>query len=139
MRAADARATFAYLRSIEPVRRDVPAHDLDFPYNIRTALWGWRWLFFDPAPSRADPDKSDAWNRGAYLVRHLGHCGECPTPRNRLGAKIARKHLAGNPDGPEGKTVPNITPHPETGIGDWDKTDVTFFQETGFLPGGDGQ
>jgi len=137
IRESDARAMFAYLQSIDPVRREVPPHELDVPYNLRTAVWGWRWLFFDAGTFRPDPAKSRTWNRGAYLVRHLGHCGECHTPRNRLGATIAEQHLAGNPAGPEGTTVPNITPHDDAGIGDWDATDITFFLETGFLPNGD--
>ena len=57
------------------------------------------------------------WNRGAYLVEHLGHCGECHTPRDFLGAKDEDRKLAGNPKGPDGKKVPNITPDPEHGIG----------------------
>lgn len=132
----DARAIFAYLQTVEPVQRDVPAHALDFPYNIRLSLWPWRWLYFEPATFTPDTERSDSWNRGAYLVRHLGHCGACHTPRNRLGAKIEEMELAGNPDGPEGKGVPNITPHAD-GIGDWGQVDITFFLETGFFPDGD--
>lgn len=137
MTEADAKAIFAYLQSIEPVTREVPAHDLDFPYGFRLSLWPWRWLFFEPATFEPDPEKSERWNRGAYVVRHLGHCGACHTPRNRLGARIEKLHLAGNPDGPEGDAVPNITPHPEDGIGDWARVDLTFFLETGFYPDGD--
>lgn len=133
----DAGAIYAYLQSLEPVTRKVAPHDLHFPFGIRAVLWPWRWLFFDAEGFRADPDAGASRNRGAYLVRHLGHCGECHTPRNRLGARIESRHLAGNPDGPEGRRVPNITPHPEDGIGEWDRADVTFFLETGFDPGGD--
>lgn len=137
MTDADAGAIFAYLQSLEPVSREVAEHDLDFPYGMRIALWPWRWLFFDAGAFREDPQESARWNRGAYLVRHLGHCGECHTPRNRLGARIEARHLRGNPDGPEGKRVPNITPHPEDGIGDWSRVDITFFLESGFKPDGD--
>lgn len=137
MTARDARDLFAYLRSLQPVARAVPAHALKFPYSIRLALWPWRWLFFSDQAFTPDPDRSDAWNRGAYLVRHLGHCGECHTPRNAFGARIAERHLAGNPEGPEGKAVPNITPHERDGIGSWDTADIVFFLETGFFPDGD--
>lgn len=137
MREDDAAAIFAYLQSLEPVTHEVGPHELEFPYGIRTAVWPWRWLYFEAAPFRRDPARSASWNRGAYLVRHLGHCGECHTPRNRLGARIESRHLSGNPEGPEGRRVPNITPHPEDGIGDWDRVDITFFLETGFDPGGD--
>lgn len=137
MTRADARAIFAYLQSLEPVSRAVASHDLHFPYNLRFMLWPWRWLFFETGAYQRDPERSARWNRGAYLVRHLGHCGECHTPRNWLGAKIEARHLAGNPDGPEGASVPNITPHPDDGIGAWSRVDLTFFLETGFQPDGD--
>ncbi|RDD61998.1 hypothetical protein DRB17_10535 [Ferruginivarius sediminum] len=137
MTVQDARDLFSYLRSLQPVANAVPDHDLAFPYNFRLALWPWRWLYFDSAPFQPDPDRSAEWNRGAYLVNHLGHCGECHTPRNALGAKDEARHLAGNPEGPEGKAVPNITPHEANGVGDWDTADLTFFLKTGFLPDGD--
>lgn len=137
MTRADARAVFAYLQSLEPVSREVASHDLRFPYNLRVVLWPWRWLFLETGAYQRDAERSARWNRGAYLVRHLGHCGECHTPRNWLGAKIEARHLAGNPDGPEGRNVPNITPHPDDGIGGWGEVDLTFFLETGFKPDGD--
>jgi len=71
------------------------------------------------------------------LVRHLGHCGECHTPRNALGVLIADLELSGNPDGPDGKKVPNITPNKETGIGKWSADEIIFFLEIGMLPDGD--
>ena len=43
----------------------------------------------------ADPTKSELWNRGAYLVEGLGHCGACHSPRNALGAEKAGAYLAG--------------------------------------------
>ena len=45
--------------------------------------------------SDADPAQSAEWNRGAYLVEGLGHCGACHTPRNRLGAEQRDAHFAG--------------------------------------------
>ncbi len=75
------------------------------------------------------------WSRGAYLVEHLGHCGECHTPRDFLGAKDEDRKLAGNPKGPDGKKVPNITPDPEDGIGRWRAGDLNL--KTGFRPDGD--
>ncbi|MDZ7748692.1 MAG: cytochrome c [Halofilum sp. (in: g-proteobacteria)] len=137
MKRADAGAIYAYLQSLEPVTRAVAPHELRFPYGFRVLLWPWRWLYFEAGAYEPDPQRGERWNRGAYLVRHLGHCGECHTPRNWMGAKIEARHLAGNPDGPEGNSVPNITPHPEDGIGEWSRVDLTFFLETGFQPDGD--
>jgi mono/diheme cytochrome c family protein len=122
---------------VPPVARADRRHDLEFPFNLRILAGFWQGLFFDPRPFRRDPRRDAAWNRGAYLVRHLSHCGECHSPRGKLGALDPERELAGNPVGPEGKKVPNITPHDTNGIGDWSETDLTFFFKTGFLPDGD--
>jgi mono/diheme cytochrome c family protein len=127
----------AYLDTVKPVERAVPAHELDFPYGFRPLLGGWKLLFFDDGAFQPDPSRSDAWNRGAYLVNGPGHCGECHTPRNAFGARVADRFLAGTADGPEGKSVPNITPHKEDGIGGWSKTDIVFALQTSILPDGD--
>jgi mono/diheme cytochrome c family protein len=126
----------AYLDTVEPVRNGVPPHDLRFPYDIRLLIGGWKLLYFRDGPFRPDPDRSEAWNRGAYLVNGPGHCGECHTPRDALGGPIADRFLAGNPDGPEGKKVPNITPHAD-GIGAWSKGDLVFALQTSIMPDGD--
>jgi mono/diheme cytochrome c family protein len=80
------------------------------------------------------PPLGAAYNRGAYLVTALAHCGECHTPRNFLGAMRSDQRLAGTPDGPDGQIVPNITPDPATGIGKWDKNDVIELLKTGTTP-----
>ncbi len=94
-------------------------------------------MYFAPRRFALDPARDAQWNRGAYLVEHLGHCGECHTPRDFLGAKDEDRKLAGNPKGPDGKKVPNITPDPEDGIGRWRAGDLTFYLKTGFRPDGD--
>lgn len=126
----------AYLDTVPPVRITVPGHDLAFPFGIRTSMKGWQFLFFDDTPFQADTTKSDAWNRGAYLVNGPGHCGECHTPRNLLGVLDSGRPLAGNANGPEGDAVPNITPH-SSGIAGWSKDDIVWMLEVGQLPDGD--
>ncbi len=71
------------------------------------------------------------------LHEHLGHCGECHTARNLLGARDAARELAGNRNGPNGKKVADITPHPKDGLGGWRAGDITYCLKTGFLPDGD--
>ena len=73
----DSDAIFAYLRTIPPVRLAERPHELDFPYNNRSLILGWRTLYFTEGEYRADTTKSEEWNRGAYLVQGLGHCGMC--------------------------------------------------------------
>ncbi len=136
MKRTDILDLWAFLRTLEPVSSTVPDHDLSFPYNIRTGLLAWKWLYLDGKTFTPDPSKSAQVNRGAYLVKGPGHCGECHTPRGKLGGPIAAKTLAGGPD-PEGKGfIPNITPD-ETGIGSWSEKDIAFALETGFTPAGD--
>ena len=133
---ADALAIKAYLLSLPPARAADRANDLPFPLSWRFLQNGWKLLFFTPGPFRPTPDRSAAYNRGAYLVTALAHCGECHTPRNLLGAVKASMALSGTPDGPDGQIVPNITPDPQTGIGGWDKADIVTFLRTGNRPDG---
>ena len=131
---ADALAIKAYLFSLPAVRQANRAHDISFPISWRFLQNGWKLLFFSPGPFRPAPERSETYNRGAYLVTALAHCGECHTPRNWFGAMEPDRFLAGNPDGPDGKSVPNITPDPETGIGNWSEEDITTLLKTGQTP-----
>jgi mono/diheme cytochrome c family protein len=131
---ADARAIKAYLFSLPAVRRANRGHDVSFPVSWRFLQSGWKWLFFRPARFRPSPGRSDTYNRGAYLVTALAHCGECHTPRNWLGAMEADRFLAGNPDGPDGQKVPNITPDAKTGIGNWSEDDIVGLLTDGRTP-----
>jgi mono/diheme cytochrome c family protein len=92
---ADLTALYAYLMTRDPERADVPANDLRFPANLRSSIGVWRALYFKPGPYRPDPQHGAEWNRGAYLVDGLGHCGACHTPRNALGAEQRRRELDG--------------------------------------------
>jgi mono/diheme cytochrome c family protein len=68
---------------------------LRFPFNSRSLLAGWNLLYLQPGRYVTDPAKSAEWNRGAYLVQGLGHCGACHTPRNLLGGERTSEALAG--------------------------------------------
>lgn len=82
---ADSDALWAYLRSVPPVVRANPKHELDFPYNTPLALEAWRAIYFKPGEFEPDPARSPDWNRGAYLATGLGHCAACHAPRDRFG------------------------------------------------------
>ena len=83
----DDRAIYAYLMTREPVSSPAPENELRFPFNQRALIAGWKLLFLHPATFKPDKDKSAEWNRGAYLVQGLAHCGACHTPRNAFGAE----------------------------------------------------
>jgi len=91
----DLEAIYAFLMTRDAVRNEIPANELPFPASFRLVLAGWKLLFLDRDPFQPDPSKSPEWNRGAYLVQGLGHCGWCHTPRNRLGAEKPEDSLAG--------------------------------------------
>lgn len=133
----DALAIKAYLFSLEPVVKQSPEHDLPFYMSSRVAAGGWKIRYFDAGRFEQDPEQSEQWNRGAYLVRHLGHCGECHTPRGRLGALQDDAELAGNADFTPEESAPNITPDREHGIGRWSLSDIEYFLDIGMLPDGD--
>ena len=84
----DIEAIYAYLMTREPVSRQQLPNELTFPFNFRILLAGWKLFFHDPGPILPDPEKSEEWNRGAYLAEGLGHCGACHSPRNVFGAVI---------------------------------------------------
>ncbi len=112
-------------------------HDINPLFGQRFLIAVWKTLYFKPGPFKSSPEKSGIWNRGAYLVNALSHCAECHTPRNALGAIKRDRWMAGTNEGPQGGTVPNITPDRETGIGRWPKGDLEEVLQTGLLPDGD--
>lgn len=137
MSREDLLALKAYLFSLDPVKKANREHDLWPIMSSRFAAGIWKARYFDAGRFEPDIGKSDEWNRGAYLVRHLGHCGECHTPRSTLGALETDQELAGNPDLSEDGGAPNITSDPKNGIGRWSVSDIDYFLDIGMLPDGD--
>ena len=128
---------WAYLRSVPPVERRVGPHELPFPFDIRALLLGWKLVNFHQGARVADPDRSPAWNRGAYLVNHLGHCGACHTPK-LLGALFLNfKFLAGSEAIPGPYPAPNITPDLTTGLGRWSEADMVRALGAAITPQGE--
>lgn len=91
----DDRALYAFLMTRSPVRAPDHPNDLSFPFNHRFVVAGWKLLFLKGGTYKADSTQSVEWNRGAYLVDGLAHCGACHTPRNALGAEKASASFSG--------------------------------------------
>ena len=91
----DSDALFAYLKTVAPASLANRPHELGFPYSTQAALAVWRALYFRPGIAVADPALSAEWNRGAYLVRGLGHCNACHAPRGLLGGIDETPELKG--------------------------------------------
>jgi len=129
----DSDAIYAYLRSVKAVRSAVDINHLRFPFNQRWSMLVWRELYFDEATVKADPARSAAWNRGAYLVEGLGHCSSCHSPRNALGG-IEKK------DAYTGATIDgwfalNLTSNLHTGLGNWTAKEIATYLKTGAYKG----
>jgi mono/diheme cytochrome c family protein len=133
MTDADAAAIKAYLFSLKPVHAPDRENSLSFPYNQRALMGVWALLFnpdkrFEPRSER-DPQ----WNRGAYLVEAMGHCGECHTPRNLLQALDQRQKFSGTLQA--GWRAYNITADPKSGIGAWSEADLAHYFALGHADG----
>ncbi len=87
----------AYLDEQEPLAYKAPQHELVFPANIRLGVGAFKRLFVDFAAFQPDPQQSQDWNRGAYLVQALGHCGFCHTPRTPWQTEDQSRAFAGAP------------------------------------------
>jgi mono/diheme cytochrome c family protein len=138
MELSDVRDLFAYLKTLPPISGRVRKHDLAFPFNIRRLVGVWKLLFFHVAPSTV---QSVEPNRGAYLVNGPGHCAECHSPRNFLGAIIENERFAGGPAADGKGWVPNITPTGLQHWGDdnsaWKAKDIASYLSDGMNPAGD--
>ncbi|HEX9071327.1 MAG TPA: cytochrome c [Pseudolabrys sp.] len=134
MRLDDLRDLFAYLKTLPAISGRVRDHDLPFPFNIRRTLGIWKLLFLNGKTFTPNPAQSTQWNRGAYLVNGPGHCAECHSPRNLLGAIVASRRFTGgqSPTGQGG--VPDIT---QGKLRDWKVQDFVETLETGMTPDSD--
>jgi mono/diheme cytochrome c family protein len=135
MAEEDLRAIVAFLRTTKPVSRQKEPKKL-VPLFESVFLPAWLAAF---APRETPPPKAPATGvaRGEYLVKAVGHCGECHTPRTMTMASDNSRFLAGTPNGPEDQAMPNITPDRETGIGKWSVEEIADYLGSGNKPDGD--
>jgi mono/diheme cytochrome c family protein len=132
MTAKDVSDLFAYIKTLPKSDNVAPPHELGFPFNIRLALGGWKFLYLNEAPRVTLASADAKLKRGQYIVEGPGHCGECHTPRDAMGGFLADMWLAGAPN-PEGKgKIPNITP--EGSIASWSEADIVTYLKDGNTP-----
>jgi mono/diheme cytochrome c family protein len=130
----DSDALFAYFRSLAPVERTNKDHALRFPYNTQSALVVWRAVFFSPGVAAHDERKSDAWNRGAYLVNGLGHCAACHAPRNAFGATKGDLALSGGHIPMQKWAAPSLATTEDAGVANWEPAHLVQLLKTGVSP-----
>jgi mono/diheme cytochrome c family protein len=128
----DLNALYAFIMTRQPVTRQAVENRLSFPFNQRWVLAFWDLLYLDITWIEPNPRHDAQWNRGAYLVEGLGHCGGCHTPRNLLGAEKSGLALAGGEA--EGWLAPALntaSPAPTR----WDKAQLAAYLRQGWVDG----
>ncbi len=135
----DIQALYAWFQQgVEPVRQENRESDIPWPLSMRWPLAVWNWMFVDTGAYELRTDKSDAWNRGAYLVLGPTHCSTCHTPRGLAMQEKAtddteKGFLAGADLG--GWHAFNITSDENSGIGGWSDDEVFDYLKSGAAHG----
>lgn len=135
MSDGDVRALYAFfMHGVKPVRHTPPRTSLPFPFNQRWTLQLWNMAFVNHTRFEPHPERDAQWNRGAYLVQALAHCGACHTPRGlayqEKGYSESSSHYL------TGALIENwyagdLTGNPATGLGRWSEADISTFLKTG--------
>ena len=129
----DVLAIKAYLFSLKPVHYRPPENDMMFPFNQRSLMGLWNMLYNPAQRFQPNIDRSPSWNRGAYLIEALGHCGECHTPRTLLQGLDEHKKFGGAMI--EGWRAYNMTSDRRSGIGAWSDDELVEYLSTGHAEG----
>lgn len=125
----DTDAIFAYLKTIRPAHVPARENKLRFGLGWRGLVAGWNWFNFKPGEFRPDPAHSAIWNRGAFLVQGLGHCGLCHTPKTSLYANRPDQALWG--EVMENWFTADLTGNNLEGLGKWSLEDIAQYLKTG--------
>ncbi len=131
----DMHALYAYfMHGVEPVARAAPPTKLPFPFNQRWALAFWNFAFAPNGLYVVRADRDAQWNRGAYLVQSLGHCGACHTPRGpayqeRGYTESSRQYLTGGTN--DHWFAPNLTGDTGAGLGRMHEDEIAAFLKSG--------
>jgi mono/diheme cytochrome c family protein len=136
MSDADIHALWVYLSAQPAVKSEERAHEPRRIYSLPGMLNLWRLMEFRPGPMTPDPTQTAQWSRGEYLVQAVTYCDQCHTPRSKIGRMRRGRTMAGGANLGKFEVHPNLTPHPEAGIGAWSEDDMVRFLTTGEKPDG---
>ena len=116
----DLASVIVYLRSVPPVRNQLPATKIPFPLNYLMNNVP------QPVTTQAAPDLSTPEKRGAYLVS-MAACADCHTPQEK-GQPLPGMEFAGGflLHEPKGDVVSNNITPAASGIGYYNE--ATFIQ-----------
>ncbi len=119
-------AIHAYLKSLPPVSYEPPKPDIWVPRFLVTF---WNMLNFDDKPFQRNPQKSDEWNRGFYIVTGPGHCGACHTPKNWMAGDKNGEFLTGGVL--DNWFAANLTSDAHSGLASWNAADIAEYLKQG--------
>ncbi|MBP7565290.1 MAG: cytochrome c [Burkholderiaceae bacterium] len=128
----DSDALYAWLRTLPAARQPNAAHDLASPFDTQAALAVWRALYFRAGTFEPAPAQGAQWNRGAYLVRGLGHCAACHSARNALGGSEDASALAGGLIPVQNWYAPSLSAPTEAGVAHWSRDEVVKLLRDGY-------
>jgi mono/diheme cytochrome c family protein len=131
----DMRALYDFfIKEVPQVKQANKPSEIPGYLSFRWPLAIWDALFTESGTYVPSKEHDAAWNRGAYLVEGLGHCGACHTPR---GWAFQEKALDdGSSTYLEGAELdawfaPNLRGDQRTGLGAWSQGDLAAFLRTG--------
>ena len=124
-----------FMQGVEPVYKQNRPTKLTWPLSMRSLMAVWNALYVTKGEYSADPEKSASWNRGAYLVQGLGHCGDCHTPRGVAGQVKADSERDGS-HYLTGATLnnwhaSNLTGKRDSGLHAWSEDEIVELLRTG--------
>jgi mono/diheme cytochrome c family protein len=131
----DSDAMFAALKTLQPetTQKPIPkvSETLAWPYNSAVAIAIWRSLFFSSGTYKPQDNKSNEWNRGAYLAQGLGHCAACHSPRNAWGASGEVNDFSGGLMPLVNWYAPSLLSAQETGLAQQSISEIALLLKSG--------
>jgi mono/diheme cytochrome c family protein len=123
-----------FMKDVPAVKQPNKPNEIPWYLSPRWPLAFWNLVFAPKTGFTPRQDHDATWNRGAYLIEGLEHCGACHTPR---GIAIQEKaldassvsYLAGAEL--DAWSAPNLRGDLRTGLGAWSAEDLQAFLKTG--------
>ncbi|MEM7693205.1 MAG: cytochrome c [Pseudomonadota bacterium] len=132
----DVADLYAAFQTVAAVGKPAPTSIIKFPFSERNGLKLWRALYWSDTSFQGDPVRSEAFNRGKYLVEGPLHCGACHTPRNPFGARDVEHRFEGSDALPGDGSAPPITSKALADEG-WTTASLAYALVSGLTPSGD--
>jgi alcohol dehydrogenase (quinone), cytochrome c subunit len=123
-----------FMKDVPPVKQANKPNEIPWYRRPRWPLAVWNTIFARSGAYVARPDRDRTWNRGAYLIEGLGHCGACHTPRGwAFQEKALDDSRSTYLQGAEldAWSAPNLRSDLRTGLGAWSLDDIVAFLKGG--------